>query len=224
MHRPARIPPSSEEKVYSYKRQMTRKRLVESARDLFARKGIKDTTVEEICENQNLSRGSFYPNFDDVDDLIKAVIDREFGLVQDTLESLGTRIKAEKEAPSDLSGQGLYNMWYSLLEALPLTKIYYLLSKELHLYAFRNPSVLERLREGMFECAYILADGLESMVDVCDLRSHVDSYQLAIMVSGVVMQHYQFSLYYGYNRDHQIFLDKTARSLTQLMCCVCTTH
>lgn len=45
-------------------RAQTRERLLDSARQIFARKGYGGAAVDEIAENANYSKGAFYSNFD----------------------------------------------------------------------------------------------------------------------------------------------------------------
>ena len=51
-------------------------RLIEAAERLFIRKGFDDASVEEISETAGYSRGAFYSNFDDKEQVFLAVIDR----------------------------------------------------------------------------------------------------------------------------------------------------
>jgi TetR/AcrR family transcriptional regulator, transcriptional repressor of aconitase len=55
---------------------VTRARLIEAAERLFIRKGFADASVEEISEAAGYSRGAFYSNFDDKEQIFLAVIDR----------------------------------------------------------------------------------------------------------------------------------------------------
>ena len=55
---------------------MTRMRLIEAAERLFIRKGFDDASVDEISETAGYSRGAFYSNFDDKEQVFLAVIDR----------------------------------------------------------------------------------------------------------------------------------------------------
>ena len=55
---------------------MTRMRLIEAAERLFVRKGFDDASVEEISETAGYSRGAFYSNFDNKEQVFLAVIDR----------------------------------------------------------------------------------------------------------------------------------------------------
>src|SRR5271157_2086702 len=57
-------------------KEVTRMRLIEAAERLFIRKGFDDASVDEISETAGYSRGAFYSNFDDKEQVFLAVIDR----------------------------------------------------------------------------------------------------------------------------------------------------
>ncbi len=54
----------------------TREKLLETAQHLMLAKGYTATSVEEICEAANLTKGSFFHYFASKEDLGKAVLDR----------------------------------------------------------------------------------------------------------------------------------------------------
>ncbi len=54
----------------------TREKLLETAQHLMLAKGYTATSVEEICEAANLTKGSFFHYFPSKEDLGKAVLDR----------------------------------------------------------------------------------------------------------------------------------------------------
>ena len=57
-------------------KEVTRLRLIEAAERLFIRKGFDDASVDEISEMAGYSRGAFYSNFEDKEQVFLAVIDR----------------------------------------------------------------------------------------------------------------------------------------------------
>ena len=57
-------------------KEVTRTRLIEAAERLFIRRGFDNASVEDISEAAGYSRGAFYSNFDDKEQLFLAVIDR----------------------------------------------------------------------------------------------------------------------------------------------------
>lgn len=57
-------------------KEATRLRLLEAAERLFVRNGYDHTSVDEISETAGYSRGAFYSNFDDKEQVFLAVIDK----------------------------------------------------------------------------------------------------------------------------------------------------
>ncbi|MFJ8647276.1 TetR/AcrR family transcriptional regulator [Streptomyces sp. NPDC093546] len=55
-------------------RQQTRDRLLAAAAELFAERGVSGTPVEQIAERAGFSRGAFYGNFDDKNDLVRELL------------------------------------------------------------------------------------------------------------------------------------------------------
>lgn len=55
---------------------VTREKLLETAQHLMLAKGYTATSVEEICEDSDLTKGSFFHYFASKEDLGKAVLDR----------------------------------------------------------------------------------------------------------------------------------------------------
>lgn len=53
---------------------MKRKQLIQTAKDLFFRHGIKRVTVEEICKEANVSKMTFYKHFKNKNELVKTWI------------------------------------------------------------------------------------------------------------------------------------------------------
>ena len=54
---------------------MTRVRLIEAAERIFIRKGFEDASVDEISEMAGFSRGAFYSNFENKEQMFLAVVD-----------------------------------------------------------------------------------------------------------------------------------------------------
>lgn len=57
------------------KRERTRARLLDSARDIIREKGFHAVSLQEVAERVGMSRGAIYGNFRDREDLIFAVIE-----------------------------------------------------------------------------------------------------------------------------------------------------
>src|SRR5271166_333357 len=73
-------------------KEVTRMRLIEAAEKVFIRKGFDNASVEEISETAGYSRGAFYSNFDDKEQVFVAVIDRRRPKVQKVLDDMFQQI------------------------------------------------------------------------------------------------------------------------------------
>ncbi|MEU7277286.1 TetR/AcrR family transcriptional regulator [Streptomyces sp. NPDC045431] len=55
-------------------RKQTRDRLLEAAAELFTERGVNGTSVEQIAERAGFSRGAFYGNFGDKNELVRELL------------------------------------------------------------------------------------------------------------------------------------------------------
>ncbi|MFD0486122.1 TetR/AcrR family transcriptional regulator [Saccharopolyspora spinosporotrichia] len=117
-------------------RQETRARLLESAAELFAERGVNGASVEQIAERAGYSRGAFYGNFADKHELVVEL------LRQRTLRELDevTAIAREPEPFAAL------REWHK--ERAEHLVGWLSLRAELLLYALRTPPSGRRWRSG----------------------------------------------------------------------------
>src|ERR1043166_1030598 len=116
-------------------RQLTRTRLLEAAEALFIERGFNGTSVEEIAERAGYTRGAFYSNFDDKDDVFLAVLD----------DHLNRRID---EISAILRGSSSLDAAFELIQRGNTGRriaTWSILNTEFWLYAMRNPGVRPKL-------------------------------------------------------------------------------
>lgn len=75
----------------------TRKSLIDSAITLFQKYGIKKVTIDDICNNANLSKGSFYNNFSSKDHIITFAINMGLDTYISSHYSLDNNIKSKEQ-------------------------------------------------------------------------------------------------------------------------------
>lgn len=63
-------------------KEQSRERILESARELFRRRGFEGASIDEVMNAAGLTRGAFYAHFDSKSDLVSQVLDIEAGLVR----------------------------------------------------------------------------------------------------------------------------------------------
>lgn len=87
----------------SARREATRQRVLDAAREVFAERGVIGGTVEDICERAGFTRGAFYSNFADKDDVLQALIAREHARLVEHLDA-GFAKLAEALGDGDAGG------------------------------------------------------------------------------------------------------------------------
>jgi len=61
------------------KSDRTRRRILSAAKQLFDRKGYRDTTIDDITRKANIAHGTFYLYFHGKRDLLKELLEQTFG-------------------------------------------------------------------------------------------------------------------------------------------------
>lgn len=69
---------SAEADPVSARRRETRARLLDAATEVFAEFGLQGASVERICSRADFTRGAFYSNFSNKEELFIALLSREY--------------------------------------------------------------------------------------------------------------------------------------------------
>jgi AcrR family transcriptional regulator len=151
----------------------TREKLLDSALGAFSRKGFAAATIDEIAEGAGYSRGAFYSNFANKEELALALLDRQ--MIQDsarfaeitlapggTPETLVTRLREAFHVSETLSDWEVFR-----LEMLMLTK--------------RNPDFAARCKTIYAQQRARVEDGIRKLFAIVGLRPPVDESMLSAM-------------------------------------------
>ncbi|MFE2994691.1 TetR/AcrR family transcriptional regulator [Nocardia sp. NPDC059246] len=120
------------------RRPITVTALLDAALALFAEQGFGATSIPEICARGGLTKGAFYSNFADKDELFLALFDREWNA---RLERLRQLLPPDRDPAATLSGAVLPSM---VDEA---ERRWLLVSAEFGLHAIRRPALARALLE-----------------------------------------------------------------------------
>jgi AcrR family transcriptional regulator len=113
------------------KKALTRRRLLDAAADVFARRGFAATSLDEIAEEAGFSKGAVYSNFVSKEDLFLAVLDEH--VTRQMLE-IGDRIDRSRTTDEQVAEAGQLFM-----EMFQKERTWYLLSFEFLAYSARHP-------------------------------------------------------------------------------------
>ena len=134
------LPPQS---GLSARRAQTRQRLMTAAVGVFAERGIIGASVEEICERAGFTRGAFYSNFSDKDELVLALLRHEIDLQYAAAEHAVEVMRAA--AGEGHPAEQLVSLALAAFEEQGRSgRDWVLTQQELLLYAARVPRVREQ--------------------------------------------------------------------------------
>jgi AcrR family transcriptional regulator len=122
----------SETRPTSARREATRARLLDGAREVIADQGVHGASVEAICEAAGFTRGAFYSNFSSRDDLVLAIIADDRARILAEIESV---LADPPDDPSDIVAA----IQERLVDVDSVRR--HLVRTELSLYALRSAEV-----------------------------------------------------------------------------------
>lgn len=168
------------------RRAETRARILEAAGEVFAQRGFHGATVEEITERAGYTRGAFYSNFDDKDELFLALLDQrlaiditEIGAILENAESPVDAFAALRSHSEQHGGPD---------------KHWIMLSTEFWLYAMRNPSVRPKLAQHQRAERQAFGKAIAAQFEAVGFDVPAPLAQLALLIQivdhGVLREHF----------------------------------
>ena len=130
----------------SPRREATRQRVLDAAREVFAEMGVIGGTVEDICERAGFTRGAFYSNFSDAVEAGEALVEREHALLLEHLDAAFPQVDREVAAAEDLA-TALGGIVHRILGSIPIDRQLSLVQTELEIFAIRRPDQAGRFIE-----------------------------------------------------------------------------
>jgi AcrR family transcriptional regulator len=123
------------------KQIQTKSRLIDAATGVFARRGFRAATVEEIAEHAGYSHGAVYSNFAGKEELFLAVFERYMSQRVDEVARA-----SEVEAPFPERARAAADQW---MRRFGEDRETFLLHLEFMIHAARNPELSKQLGQRM---------------------------------------------------------------------------
>jgi len=164
---------------------LTRQSLLRSARAIFARDGFEHTRLEDIASAAGKSRGAFYDNFKNKEDVFCAIFEEN---IDHDLAELAPRLLRLPTIEQRIEALSEY------LAELSKDRERILLNLEFKLYAIRHPRKRKRLADlhalMRLRCAIPgLSRLLPQLGEVSAAVSLMDSLALGGIVDGLALTH-----------------------------------
>ncbi len=134
----------------------TRNLLLDAAEDVFARKGLLGSALDDIADVAGYTRGAIYSHFGAKEELFLAVIDRQRQRFLDGF----TEVIGSFHRLSDINLDELADRWREMSQGTDRAALGY----EFTLYLLRNPEARERLAEQRRETVVWLGDFISKNV------------------------------------------------------------
>lgn len=172
----------------SRRRAETRSRLIAAAVTVFARVGVDQARVEDISEEAGYTRGAFYSNFADKDELIVALLQHQLELSTSAVETSLGQVLASP-LPDDFTQ--LVHHALDVFDVNMPDADWMLVELSLRLYARRNPAVANHLRRYEDQRLASMVTVLRSAIAQAGVRAtipmeHLISMALAIQTDCTV--------------------------------------
>jgi AcrR family transcriptional regulator len=159
-------------------RDETRTRLIDAAVEVFVARGISGASVEDITDAAGFSRGAFYSNFSDKDELVTALIarmtDESVAAIEDNLATYPDPVDFVRATQHRFASPTKRN-----------GDVHHVLSLELVLYAMRNPKAQPLLRERLDRHQEVIRRVVEHNAAELGLSPADNRNALAAMISAM---------------------------------------
>src|SRR5919201_5956416 len=160
------------------RQHQTRRRLLDAATRVFARRGYQKATLEEIAKEAGFTIGAVYSNFSGKEELFLALADRE-------VEQRVSEIRAVGDAAErgDQPGAEAADQFREFIERDP---DWPLLFYEFWSYGVRNPKTQEEFATRRQAVRDALAETLERIADQLGFRLRFPAAQLATAIGATL--------------------------------------
>jgi AcrR family transcriptional regulator len=200
----------------SARRQATRARLLEAATAEIGERGYHATSIEHIAERAGFTRGAFYSNFENKEQLFAEAL--EVGrrtLVGDLEAQLATT-----GLPIDRDGidqVGVEQAVELILRGLPKETAWYVLNVEADLLAARDPIFAALTRESATRFLDDLGQLVERTIAEYGLRFTIDSRQVIRVLFGYFSAALREAVLEGGADDIKRSVAQRAQTVTRLL-------
>jgi AcrR family transcriptional regulator len=184
------------------RRAQTQDRLMAAAARVFAERGVIGASVEEICEAAGFTRGAFYSNFADKDELVLALIRQS---IRTQYAAAERAIAQTKEAAPDRpdAAELVSSVLTAFAEGGLSGRETILTERELLLYAARQPALRAPYLAFVEECDRQLAVLIADALAYAGLEFSV-AFTDGMTLLTATYEHQRTSTLFGVEADQQL--------------------
>jgi AcrR family transcriptional regulator len=163
------------------KRARTRSALVEAAAALIAEQGMQELSLEAVAERAGMSRGAYYGNFKDRDELFMAVLESRWKPVKPVFKS-GASLREQMNILAQ-----------AVIASVPGRQAMAVRALEFQLYALKQPAMRARLAQYSAQAYHYAQAALLEVVPESDLPMPAPVFVrvLHCLMDGLLFERFQ---------------------------------
>ena len=160
------------------KKAETRRRLLDAAVAVFAKKGYDGTSLDDVAKAAGLTKGAVYSNFESKDDLFQTLLDER-------MDRPMNAIAANYPEPGADLGEQVEEATRQYLDVLDRNRELWLLGNEFFLRAARNPEFRERFGQRHYSHMEQAAKSIEAGAASQGFELPVPARHLAVLATAL---------------------------------------
>jgi AcrR family transcriptional regulator len=155
----------------------TRERLLDAARNVFARGGFHGASVEEIASAAGFSTGALYSNFDGKEDLFLVLMERE---IEEHSREIAAAVARRASVAERATGGA--EVWMGMIEREPELLLLFM---EFWAYGVRDPQVRPKVAARFARARELLTALIADSARELELELEIPAEQLAIAIDAL---------------------------------------
>ncbi|EMA6344746.1 TetR/AcrR family transcriptional regulator [Bacillus cytotoxicus] len=173
------------------RKQETRKLLLESAFETFAKLGFHGASVDKIAEHAGFSKGAVYAHFHTKEELFLAIVDRQMHIY---VQDICNMIEKEQSLESFIETIDQYS--HSIRQK---TKTWNMLTMEFLLYAMREESVRDKWANMIDDTVEQISKSIENFIQNADYQATLSAKEIAWTILSLENG---ISIFYNISQQH----------------------
>ena len=155
----------------------TRERLLGAARSVFASRGFRGASVEEIASEAGFSTGALYSNFDGKEDLFLALMEQE---IDAHAEEIAAAVRSRASVAERATGGAA--VWMTMIEREPELLLLFM---EFWAYGVRDPQVRPKVAARFAQARELLTRLVAEGAREFDLELELPAEHLAVAIDAL---------------------------------------
>ncbi|MDJ0287280.1 TetR/AcrR family transcriptional regulator [Bacillus altitudinis] len=173
-------------KTQNERKEETRKLLINSAVENFAKYGFHGVSIDKLAEYAGFSKGAFYTHFHSKEEIFLALLEQQMQLHVEKINSFLAEQPSLLHFPEKMNQQSIQN--------LEENRTWSLLNMEFLLYSMRNEEVRCQWSNMILQSVKQISQSIENLIEkenlTCTLSPEEMAWTILSLENGIAIFHY----------------------------------